>query len=141
MTIRGPSGGGVRGRTFPLAEPGSRLFSHAGLKIVYPSTARDAKGLLKSAIRDPDPVLFFEHKWLYRRPQLREVLPAEDYTIPLGEARVHREGADLTVVTYAAMVHSAWKPPSSSRRRMAWTSRSSTCGLCFRSTRMPSSAA
>lgn len=105
MVIRGPSGGGVRGGPFHSQNPEAAFFHTPGLKIVYPSNAYDAKGLLKAAIRDPDPVLFFEHKWLYRRPQLREVLPAEDYTVPLGEARVHREGSDLTIVTYAAMVH------------------------------------
>ena len=82
-----------------------RSFTRPGLKIVYPSTPRDAKGLLKSAIRDDDPVLFEEHKGLYRAPQLREVLPDEEYVIPLGEARVAREGTDLTVVTYGMMVH------------------------------------
>jgi pyruvate/2-oxoglutarate/acetoin dehydrogenase E1 component len=105
MVIRGPSGGGVRGGPFHSQNPEMAFLHTPGLKIVYPSTARDAKGLLKSAIRDDDPVLFFEHKWLYRRPQLREVLPQEDLTIPLGKARTHREGADLTIVTYAAMVH------------------------------------
>jgi 2-oxoisovalerate dehydrogenase E1 component beta subunit len=105
LVIRGPSGGGVRGGPFHSQNPEAAFFHTPGLKIAYPSNAYDAKGLLKAAIRDPDPVLFFEHKWLYRRPQLREVLPAEDYTVPLGEARVHREGDDLTIVTYAAMVH------------------------------------
>jgi 2-oxoisovalerate dehydrogenase E1 component beta subunit len=81
------------------------FFHTPGLKLVYPSTAYDAKGLLKTAIRDDDPVLFFEHKKLYRAPALRELLPPEDYTIPLGEARLHREGRDLTIVTYGAMVH------------------------------------
>ncbi len=105
MVIRGPSGGGVRGGPFHSQNPEAAFFHTPGLKIVYPSTARDAKGLIKSAIRDDDPVLFFEHKWLYRRPQLREVLPSEDYTVPIGKARTHREGKDLTIVTYAAMVH------------------------------------
>ena len=76
-----------------------------GLKILYPSSPYDAKGLLKSAIRDDNPVIFQEHKGLYRAPALREVLPREDYTIPLGEARVLREGRDLTLVTYGMMVH------------------------------------
>jgi pyruvate/2-oxoglutarate/acetoin dehydrogenase E1 component len=105
MVIRGPSGGGVRGGPFHSQNPEMAFFHTPGLKIVYPATAYDAKGLIKAAIRDDDPVLFFEHKWLYRRPQLREVLPLEDYVIPLGEARLHREGTDLTIVTYAAMVH------------------------------------
>jgi pyruvate/2-oxoglutarate/acetoin dehydrogenase E1 component len=105
MVIRGPSGGGVRGGPFHSQNPEMAFFHTPGLKIVYPATAYDAKGLIKAAIRDDDPVLFFEHKWLYRRPQLREVLPAEDYIVPLGQARIHREGTDLTIVTYAAMVH------------------------------------
>ena len=105
MVIRGPSGGGVRGGPFHSQNPEAAFFHTPGLKIVYPSTARDAKGLIKAAIRDDDPVLFFEHKWLYRRPQIREVLPAEDYVVPVGKARTHREGKDVTIVTYAAMVH------------------------------------
>lgn len=105
IVIRGPSGGGVRGGPFHSQNPEAAFFHTPGLKIVYPATARDAKGLIKAAIRDEDPVLFFEHKWLYRRPQLREVLPREDYVVPIGKARVHREGTDLTIVTYAAMVH------------------------------------
>jgi len=105
MVIRGPSGGYVRGGPFHSQNPEAAFFHTPGLKIVYPATAHDAKGLIKAAIRDDDPVLFFEHKWLYRRPQLREVLPNEDYIVPIGKARTHREGTDLTIVTYAAMVH------------------------------------
>ena len=105
MVIRGPSGGGVRGGPFHSQNPEMAFFHTPGLKIVYPATAYDAKGLIKAAIRDDDPVLFFEHKWLYRRPQLKEILPDEDYVVPLGRARVAREGKDLTIVTYAAMVH------------------------------------
>jgi 2-oxoisovalerate dehydrogenase E1 component beta subunit len=81
------------------------FFHTPGLKIVYPSTPYDAKGLLKAAIRDDNPVLFEEHKGLYRAPGLREVLPDEDYLVPLGRARTVREGRDLTIVTYGAMVH------------------------------------
>jgi len=105
MVIRGPSGGYVRGGPFHSQNPEAAFFHTPGLKIVYPSTAYDAKGLIKAAIRDDDPVLFFEHKWLYRRPQLREVLPNEDYVVPIGKARTHREGKHLTLVTYAALVH------------------------------------
>jgi 2-oxoisovalerate dehydrogenase E1 component beta subunit len=73
---------------------------------VYPATAADAKGLLKSAIRDEDPVLYFEHKKLYRAPFLREVLQqGDDVLVPLGSARVHRTGRDITIVTYGMMVH------------------------------------
>jgi 2-oxoisovalerate dehydrogenase E1 component beta subunit len=109
MVIRGPVGGGVRGGPFHSQNPEMAFFHTPGLKIVYPSTARDAKGLLKAAIRDDDPVLFFEHKKLYRAPFLREVLPAEDHVVELGEARVHREGSDLTIVTYGNMVHESQK--------------------------------
>lgn len=105
LVIRGPSGGKVRGGPFHSQNPEMAFFHTPGLKIVYPSTPYDAKGLLKAAIRDEDPVLFFEHKWLYRRPQLREALPETDYVVPLGQARVHRKGTDVTVVTYAAAVH------------------------------------
>jgi pyruvate/2-oxoglutarate/acetoin dehydrogenase E1 component len=109
MVIRGPVGGGVRGGPFHSQNPEMAFFHTPGLKIVYPSTARDAKGLLKAAIRDDDPVLFFEHKKLYRAPFLREVLPAEDHVVELGEARVHLEGSDLTIVTYGNMVHESQK--------------------------------
>jgi 2-oxoisovalerate dehydrogenase E1 component beta subunit len=105
MVIRGPVGGGVRGGPFHSQNPEMAFFHTPGLKIVYPSTARDAKGLLKAAIRDDDPVLFFEHKKLYRAPFLRERLSDEDYVVELGRARLHREGTDLTLVTYGNMVH------------------------------------
>jgi len=75
------------------------------LKVVYPSTAYDAKGLLKSAIRDNNPVLFFEHKFLYRR--IKEDIPRGDYTVPIGKAIVRREGRDLTIVSYAAAAHTS----------------------------------
>ncbi len=105
MVLRGPSGGGVHGGPFHSANP-EMYFAHTpGLKVVYPATPSDAKGLLKSAIRDNNPVLFFEHKFLYRR--IKEELPAGDYTVPLGKAIVRREGRDLTIVTYAAMMHTS----------------------------------
>jgi pyruvate/2-oxoglutarate/acetoin dehydrogenase E1 component len=105
MVLRGPSGGGVHGGPFHSANPEMYFVHTPGLKVVYPATAYDAKGLLKSAIRDNNPVLFFEHKFLYRR--IKEELPAEDYTVPLGKAIVRREGRDLTIVTYAAMMHTS----------------------------------
>jgi 2-oxoisovalerate dehydrogenase E1 component beta subunit len=105
MVIRGPSGGGVHGGPFHSANPEMYFVHTPGLKVVYPSTAYDAKGLLKSAIRDNNPVLFLEHKFLYRR--IKEELPADDYTVPIGKAIVRREGKDLTIVTYAAMMHSS----------------------------------
>jgi 2-oxoisovalerate dehydrogenase E1 component beta subunit len=105
VVIRGPVGGGNRGGPFHSQNVEMAFFHTPGLKIVYPSTAHDAKGLLKAAIRDDNPVIFEEHKALYRAPDLREVLPNEDYVVPLGEARIVREGRDVTVVTYGSMVH------------------------------------
>lgn len=105
IVVRGPSGGGVHGGPFHSQNPEMYYVHTPGLKVVYPATPYDAKGLLKSAIRDNNPVLFFEHKFLYRR--IKEELPAEDYVVPLGKARVCREGRDLTVVTYAAMLHTS----------------------------------
>ncbi len=105
MVVRGPSGGGVHGGPFHSANPEMYFVHTPGLKVVYPSTAYDAKGLLKSAIRDNNPVLFFEHKFLYRR--VKEELPSGDYTVPLGKAVVRREGRDLTIVSYAAMMHTS----------------------------------
>lgn len=103
MVVRGPSGGGVHGGPFHSANP-EMYFAHTpGLKIVYPSTPYDAKGLLKASIRDNNPVLFFEHKFLYRR--IKEELPEGDYTVPLGKAVVRREGKHLTILSYAAMMH------------------------------------
>ena len=105
MVLRGPAGGGVHGGPFHSANPEMYFVHTPGLKVVYPATAYDAKGLLKSAIRDNNPVLFFEHKFLYRR--IKEEIPVDDYTVPLGQAAVRREGRDLTIVTYAAMMHTS----------------------------------
>ncbi len=76
-----------------------------GLKVVVPATAYDAKGLIKAAVRDPNPVIFFEHKYLYRR--IKEEVPSEDYIVPLGKAAVRRQGTDIAVITYGAMVWTA----------------------------------
>jgi 2-oxoisovalerate dehydrogenase E1 component beta subunit len=105
LVIRGPVGGGNRGGPFHSQNVEMAFFHTPGLKIVYPSTPYDAKGLLKAAIRDDNPVIFEEHKGLYRAPNLREVLPDEDYVVPIGEARTALEGDDLTIVTYGSMVH------------------------------------
>jgi pyruvate/2-oxoglutarate/acetoin dehydrogenase E1 component len=105
MVVRGPCGGGVSGGPFHSANPEALFLNTAGIKMVEPATPYDAKGLLKAAIRDDDPVLFFEHKLLYRR--LKEELPADDYIVPIGRALVRRPGADLTIVTFGAMVHVA----------------------------------
>ncbi len=105
MVIRGPSGGGVHGGPFHSQNPEMYFVHTPGLKVVYPATAYDAKGLMKSAIRDNNPVIFFEHKFLYRR--IKEDLPEDDYTVPIGKAAIRREGRDLTIITYAAMVHTS----------------------------------
>jgi len=104
LVVRGPSGGYVRGGPFHSQNPEAAFLHTPGLKIVYPATASDAKGLLKAAIRDDDPVLFFEHKYLYRR--IKEEMPAGDHVVPIGKARMAREGKDLSIITYAATV---WK--------------------------------
>jgi 2-oxoisovalerate dehydrogenase E1 component beta subunit len=106
LVIRGPCGGGARAGPFHSQNVESYFANVAGLKMVAPASARDAHGLLRAAIRDPDPVLYFEHKFLYRR--IKEELPAgEELVIPLGKARTHREGDALTLVTYGAMVYKA----------------------------------
>lgn len=103
IVIRGPCGGGGHGGPFHSQNPEAYFLNVPGLKIVAPATPTDAKGLLVAAIRDPDPVLYLEHKYLYRR--VKEVLPDEEYTVPIGKAKVAREGKDLTIVTFGAMLH------------------------------------
>ena len=105
IVIRGPSGGGVHGGPFHSQNPEMYFVHTPGLKVVCPSTAYDAKGLIKSAIRDNDPVLYFEHKFLYRR--IKEELPSGDYTVPIGKAVIRRKGTDVSVITYGAMVYIA----------------------------------
>lgn len=105
LVVRGPVGGGNRGGPFHSQNVEMAFFHTPGLKIVYPSTPTDAKGLLKSAIRDDDPVIFEEHKGLYRAPHCRELLPQQDHVVPIGKARTALEGEDLTIVTYGLMVH------------------------------------
>lgn len=104
LVVRGPSGGYVRGGPFHSQNPEAAFLHTPGLKMVYPATASDAKGLLKAAIRDDDPVLFFEHKYLYRRA--KDVMPDGDHVVPIGKARLAREGRDISIITYAATV---WK--------------------------------
>jgi 2-oxoisovalerate dehydrogenase E1 component beta subunit len=105
LVLRGPCGGGVHGGPFHSANPEMYFVHTPGLKVVCPATPYDAKGLLKSAIRDNNPVLFFEHKFLYRR--IKQDLPEGDYTVPIGKAVVRREGRDLTILSYAAMLHTS----------------------------------
>jgi len=109
IVIRGPSGGGVKGGPFHSASPEAWFFHTPGIKVVFPATTYDAKGLLKAAIRDNNPVLYLEHKLLYRMPELREELPTEDYIVPIGKAITRREGEDMTILTYGAMVHQSLK--------------------------------
>lgn len=103
MVVRGPSGGYVRGGPFHSQNPEAGFIHTPGLKVVYPATAEDAKGLMKAAIRDDDCVLFFEHKYLYRR--IKGVMPAGDHVVPIGKARTARDGTDVSIITYAATVH------------------------------------
>jgi 2-oxoisovalerate dehydrogenase E1 component beta subunit len=105
IVVRGPCGGGVGGGPFHSLNPEAFFLNTPGLKMVEPSTAYDAKGLLKAAIRDDDPVLYFEHKFLYRR--VKDEVPDEDYIVPLGKAAIRRAGTDLTIVTFGAMVYTA----------------------------------
>ncbi len=105
IVLRLPSGGGFSGGPFHSQNPESSFAHIPGLKIVCPSTPADAKGLLVSAIEDANPVLFFEHKHLYRR--IKGEVPDERYTVPFGEARVQRAGDDVTVITWGAMVYTA----------------------------------
>lgn len=105
LVVRGPAGGGVHGGPFHSQNPEASFANTPGLKIVQPSTARDAKGLLKAAIRDEDPVLYFEHKFLYRR--VKEELPEGDWIVPIGKAAIRRTGRDLSILTYGAMVWTA----------------------------------
>ncbi len=105
IVVRGPSGGYVRGGPFHSQNPEAGFFHTPGLKLVCPATARDAKGLIKAAIRDDDPVLYFEHKFLYRRIK-EDLSDTEEILTPIGKARIAREGTDLSIVTWSAMV---WK--------------------------------
>jgi pyruvate/2-oxoglutarate/acetoin dehydrogenase E1 component len=112
MVVRGPSGGFVRGGPFHSQNPEAAFLHTPGLKIVAPATAWDAKGLIKAAIRDEDPVLYFEHKYLYRR--IKEELPAgEEILTPIGQARVARQGKDVSIITWSAML---WKSLDAAER-------------------------
>lgn len=105
ITIRAPYGGGVHGALYHSQSVEALFANHPGLKIVMPSTPYDVKGLLKAAIRDNDPVLFFEHKRAYRL--IKGEVPDDDYVLPIGKADVKREGSDITVITYGLAVHFA----------------------------------
>lgn len=105
MVIRAPAGGNIHGGPFHSQNVEMPYVHTPGLKVVQPATAHDAKGLIKASIRDNDPVIFLEHKYLYR--SVKEELPAGDYTVPLGSAKIQREGSDLSILTYGWMVHVA----------------------------------
>jgi 2-oxoisovalerate dehydrogenase E1 component beta subunit len=105
LVIRAPSGGGVHGGPFHSQNPEMPYVHTPGLKVVQPSTAYDAKGLIKASIRDNDPVIFLEHKYLYR--SIKEDIPEDDYIVPLSKAIVRREGRDVSVISYGWMVHVA----------------------------------
>jgi 2-oxoisovalerate dehydrogenase E1 component beta subunit len=105
IVVRGPAGGGVHGGPFHSLNPEAMFMNRPGLKIVAPGTAYDAKGLLKAAIRDDDPVIYIEHKYLYRR--IKENLPDDDYIVPIGKANVRRRGRDLSIITWGAMIYLA----------------------------------
>jgi 2-oxoisovalerate dehydrogenase E1 component beta subunit len=105
IVVRLPSGGGFAGGPYHSQNPESSFAHIPGLKVVCPSTPADAKGLIASAIEDPNPVLYFEHKHLYRR--IKDEVPDGRYATPFGEARVHLEGKDVTLVTWGAMVYTA----------------------------------
>jgi 2-oxoisovalerate dehydrogenase E1 component beta subunit len=105
LVLRGPSGGYVHGGPFHSQNPEMWFVHNPGLKVICPATPYDAKGLIKAAIRDNNPCIFFEHKYLYRR--IKGEVPAEDYVVPIGKANIVREGRDLSIITYAAMVHAA----------------------------------
>ena len=105
IVVRLPSGGGFSGGPFHSQNPESSFAHIPGLKVVCPATPADAKGLFTTAIEDPNPVLYFEHKHLYRR--IKDEVPEDRYTVPFGEARIHREGDDVTLVTWGAMVYTA----------------------------------
>ncbi|MGZ8578158.1 MAG: alpha-ketoacid dehydrogenase subunit beta [Actinomycetota bacterium] len=116
VVLRGPSGGGVRASSFHSINP-EPWFAHAGgIKVICPAFPSDAKGLLKSAVREDNPVLFLEHKWIYRR--IKEQVPEDpDFLIPISQAKVHREGSDVSIVTYGAMVHKALEAAASLQQR------------------------
>ena len=105
LVLRGPSGGNVHGGPFHSQNPEMWFVHNPGLKVVCPATPYDAKGLIKASIRDNSPVVFFEHKYLYRR--IKGEVPQEDYLVPLGKAHVARPGRHVSLITYAAMVHMA----------------------------------
>jgi 2-oxoisovalerate dehydrogenase E1 component beta subunit len=107
LVIRAPYGGGIGAGPYHSQCPEAWFFHVAGLKLVAPSTPRDAKGLLKASIRDPNPVIYFEHKYLYRH--VKGEVPDGDHLVPIGKAEIKRQGSTVSVITYGAMVHHSLK--------------------------------
>jgi 2-oxoisovalerate dehydrogenase E1 component beta subunit len=105
MVVRGPSGGGVGGGPFHSRNSEAWFAHTTGIKVACPAFPTDAKGLMLASIRDNNPVVFYEHKGLYRK--IKEEVPEGEYVVPLGKARVVRQGADISVITYGSMVHAA----------------------------------
>lgn len=103
IVIRAPFGGGVHGALYHSQSVEALFYHIPGLKVVVPSTAADARGLLVAALRDPDPVLYFEHKGLYRL--IKDEVPDGEHVVPIGQAALRREGTDITVITYGLMTH------------------------------------
>ena len=134
IVLRLPSGGGFSGGPFHSQNPESSFAHIPGLKCVCPATPEDAKGLIIAAIEDPNPVLFFEHKHLYRR--IKGEVPDERYVTPIGKARIHQEGDDVTVITWGAMVYTA---EEAAKQLSTRRSRSSTCARSCRGTSRPCS--
>src|SRR5687768_1113228 len=114
IVVRGPCGGGVHGGPFHSQNPEAFFMNVPGLKIVAPGTAADAKGLMTAAIRDPDPVIYLEHKFLYRR--IKEDIPDGEMVVPIGKARLARPGKDVSIITYAAMLHVALEAAEAAAR-------------------------
>jgi 2-oxoisovalerate dehydrogenase E1 component beta subunit len=116
VVLRGPSGGGVRASSFHSINPEPWYAYAGGIKIMCPAFPSDAKGLLKSAIRDDNPCMFLEHKWIYRR--IKEQVPEDpEFLVPIGAADVKRQGTDVSIVTYGAMVHRALEAAESLAQR------------------------
>ena len=104
MVVRGPTGAGTRSGPFHSISPESLLAHHPGIKVVAPSNPYDAKGLLVAAVNDPNPVMYLEHKKLYRKPDLKMDVPVGLYEVEIGKGKIVREGSDVTIVTWSGMV-------------------------------------
>ena len=104
MVVRGPTGAGTRSGPFHSISPESLLAHHPGIKVVAPSNPYDAKGLLIASVNDPNPVMYLEHKKLYRKPDLKMEVPLGLYEIEIGKGKIVKEGSDLTIVTWSGMV-------------------------------------